>query len=415
MKEGNEVQVTGMGVITPVGIGVSRYTDALREGTTSFSIATFEQGNRLFRFPVAKGMENFSLDELNLDKTLIDKAKGLRHISGSASAGVYCALEAWADAGLADAGISPDRIAIVSAGSNTQQASLEVVRDKCREKLQFMNPNYGFNFFDTDCMSAISAILKISGEGHAISAASASGNMGIIQGCRLIGSGEYDIVLVVAPFMELSIYEWQGFTALGAMAVINEGQFPEQICRPFDTGHAGFVYGQSAGCLILESARHAADRQRKAYGTIAGYGANLDASRGPEPAAAGEEKAMKAALKSAGLTAAQIDYVNTHGTASLAGDKAEVAALLAVGLEGVSANSTKSLIGHALSAAGLVEAISCLIQMKEGFLHVNNNLTNPISSQINWVREKAVSADISYAVNNSFGFGGINTSIIIKR
>ncbi|WP_136667785.1 beta-ketoacyl synthase N-terminal-like domain-containing protein [Flavobacterium sp. H122] len=412
------VKVTGMGVVTPIGIGLSQFTSGLKKGTTNFSRMEFNHSRSSFSFPVAK-VNDFNLSgligEINVNERIIEKTKRLRNISASTSFGVYSALEAWADAGLTDANIDLTRVAIVSGGTNTQQASLKEIQDKYREKLQFMNPNYGFNFFDTDLVGVLSELFGIRGEGHVIGAASASGNMAIIQGARLIKSNEYDLIIVVAPLMELSIYEFQGFTSMGAMAVISEGMDPSEICRPFDEAHCGFVNGQSAGCMILESEEHAAKRGKNAYGSIAGYGLNMDANRNPNPSIEGEEKAMRSAMINAGVNFQEIDYVNTHGTASKIGDKTEIEALLSIGLEGVKANSTKSLIGHALSAAGVVESIASLLQMKYNFLHPNNNLINPINDKIYWIKEESKSMVLNYTMSNNFGFGGINTSIIFKK
>ena len=412
------IKVTGMGVVTPIGIGLNEFTRALKNGATNFSQVEFEHEESLFIFPIAK-VNNFNLSELvteiNIDRKIIDKVKRLRNISTSASFGVYCALEAWIDAGLDDTNVDLTRVAIVSSGTNTQQDTLKIIQDKYREKLQFMNPNYGLNFFDTDVVGVLSELLGIRGEGHVIGAASASGNMAIIQGTRLIKSKEYDLVLVVAPLMELSIYELQGFTSMGAMAVIKDGQSPSEICRPFDESHCGFIYGQSAGCMILESEEHASKRGKNDYGSIAGYGLSMDANRNPNPSVEGEYNAMRAAMINAGISSKEIDYVSTHGTASSIGDKTEVEALLSMGLEGVKANSTKSLIGHALSAAGVVESIASLIQMRDDFLHHNNNLINPISDKIDWIKGEPQSKIMNYAMSNNFGFGGINTSIILKK
>jgi malonyl-ACP decarboxylase len=414
----NRIEVTGMGVITPIGIGLHQFTDGLKEGKTNFSLAEFEHNDQHFKFPIGKVNDfNFQekMTEINLNEGIINKAKKLRNISVSAAYGVYCALEAWADAGLQNTPVDLTKVAIVSGGTNTQQASLKILQDKHREKLQFMNPNYGLNFFDTDIIGILSEVLAIKGEGHSIGAASASGNMAIIQGSRLISSKEYDVVIVVAPLMDLSIYEYQGFTTLGAMAGIPEGAGPAEICKPFDAKHCGFVYGQSSGCLILESGEHAAKRGKHSHGSIAGYGINLDANRSPNPSVEGEQKAMQAAMMKASVSPKQISYINTHGTASVIGDITEVEAILSAGLEGVKANSTKSLIGHGLTAAGVVESIAGIIQLKENFLHPSHNLINPISDRIDWIKGGAQQVSLDYVMSNSFGFGGVNTSVIIKN
>lgn len=412
------VHVTGMGVITPIATGTAQFSSALAEGKTNFSSIDISHGSQQFRFAVARA-DQFDLQKqvagLPLEEELTGRAKRLRNISASAAYSVFCTLEAWADAGLNHAGVNPERIAIVTAGSNIQQSALYSVQEKYREKTRFLPPHYGLNFFDTDITGILSELLSVKGEGFSVGAASASGNMAIIQGHRLVCSNEYDVVIVTAPLMDLSIYEYQGFVALGAMAEMTADAIPSELCRPFDAGHRGFVYGQSAGCLILEPAEHAAKRGRRSYGAIAGYGLGMDANRNPNPSVTGELRAMQSAMNHAGISAKDIDYVNTHGTASKIGDETEVAALVEAGLKDVRANSTKSLIGHGLSAAGLVECIASLVQMKDGFMHPSRNLANPISGDIRWAGETAEPAEINYALSNSFGFGGISTSIVIKK
>jgi malonyl-ACP decarboxylase len=414
-KLNNKVKVTGMGVITPIGIGLKSFSEALKKGESNFSKISFTE--EAFEFPIGK-VNDFCFKEqitkIGLSSELEKKAKRLRNISESTAYGVFCALEAWKDADF-NTDIDVTRVAIISGGSNTQQASLQSIQDKYRNKLHFLNPTYGFNFFDTDVVGTVSEILGIKGEGTSIGAASASGNIAMIQGSRLIHSDEYDVVIVIAPMMNLSIYEYQGFTALGAMAKINENQQPSEIYKPFDQEHCGFVYGQSAGCIILESNDHASKRGKTSYGTISGYGTSLDANRKPNPSQEGEEVAMQKAIQMAQIDPKHIDYVNTHGTGSVIGDKTEISALVSIGLSEVKANSTKSLIGHGLSAAGVVESIASFIQMKENFLHINKNLVKPIDDQIFWVKDQPLETDIKYTMSNSFGFGGVNTSIILKK
>lgn len=413
----NIVVVTGMGVITPIGISVPSFSKGLREGNTNFSKISLEKEGALFEYPIAEVRDfNFKAEiaKIGLDETLAIKAKRLRNISRSSEYGLYSALEAWKNAELGnDTDLS--RVAIVSGGSNTQQFDLHKVYDKYADRLQFLNPNYGFNFFDTDLVGILSELLGVKGEGYSIGAASASGNMAIIQGSRLIKSNEYDVVIVIAPLMDISIYEYQGFTALGAMARIEEQSVLSEIYRPFDTKHSGFVYGQSAGCMILESRQHASGRGMEEFVSIEGYGIHMDANRNPNPSMEGEQQAMRSAMKSANITIDEIDYISTHGSGSIVGDKTEVEALLSLGLKGVQANSTKSLIGHSLSSASMVEAIASIIQMKEGFLHKSNNLIEAINDDINWVKGASHTVNIDCTLSNSFGFGGINTSIILKN
>ena len=413
-----KVVVTGLGVLTPIGVGLTSFIQALRNGKTNFSEVEFEHLGLQYQYPGAL-INDFEykseIEKLPLKDDLKKKAKQLRNLSVGTTHGIYTAMEAWLDSGLNNTNINSEKVALITSGSNTQQGTLFKTQERYREKLQFMNPTYGFGFFDTDIIGCLSELLGIRGEGHSIGAASASGTMALIQGCRLIAGGDYDVVFVVAPSMELSIYEYQGFTALGAMATLKDDKNISQLNNPFDKEHCGFVYGQNAGALILESENHAAKRKAKIKAAISGYGIVMDANRNPNPSAIGEAKSMRKALSMGNIFPEQIDYINTHGTASVIGDQTEVEAIVSLGVQGVKTNATKGLIGHGISSAGIVEAIASILQMNHGFIHPNPNLKNPITNSLGLMKQKSETASINYALSNSFGFGGINTSILLKN
>jgi len=270
------------------------------------------------------------------------------------------------------------KVAIVACGNNFQSGNQMGLQEKYRKKLKLLNVNYGMNFLDTDLIGITSELLNTKGEGYTIGAASASGNMGLVQGARLIESGDYDVVIVIAPMMEMSIYEYVGFTEMSAMSTLKEDKKASAICRPFDKDHSGFVFGENAGCIVLESSEHLNKRSAKSWGQIKGAGVVLDGNRNPNPSMEGESAAMNKALRKAGVPSSEIDYVNMHGSSSPLGDRTEVEATQHVGLNNAWANSTKSLIGHGVVAAGLVEAVASTIQLNEGFVHASNNLDDPI-------------------------------------
>lgn len=412
------VEITGMSAVTPIGIGVAAFSDALKKGSSNFSIVNIELENQAFRFPIAK-VEEFEFKSLvkglDLPEYIQKKAMRLRNISRGAAFGVYSALDAWTQSNLNKSEIDLSRVAIVVCGNNFQRGHQMEIQEKYRQKLKHLNPSYGLNFLDTDLVGIISDLLHIRGEGYTIGAASASGNMGLIQGTRLVENGDYDVVIVVAPMMEMSIYEYIGFTEMGAMASLNDTIDVTNLCRPFDKKNAGFVFGENAACLILESEEHSKKRNVNSLGQIKGTGIVLDGNRNPDPSATGEAEAMQKALNNAGIKKEDISYINLHGSASPLGDRTEIEALLKVGFKKVLANSTKSLIGHGIVAAGLVEAVASIIQLNEGFVHKSNNLSEPISEEIKLTLEKKEDAELDWCITNSYGFGGINTSVVIKK
>ena len=259
------VEVSGYGAATPVGIGSKKLEIALREGKSNFSVVEFDHSESL-RFPGAM-INDFDLKSLLQDLQLPEefgkKARRFRNISFGTSCAIYCALEAWHAAGLFDAPIVSERIAIVAGGSNTQIQDTLSLREKYAEKLKFTSPNHAINLFDTDVNGVISELLNIKGEGFSVGGASASSSMALVQAHRLFDTGLYDAVMVIAPMINLSAYEFSSFTNLGAMATLGDERAPEELCRPFDTGHAGFVYGQNNGCIILETAESAKKRKRE--------------------------------------------------------------------------------------------------------------------------------------------------------
>jgi malonyl-ACP decarboxylase len=323
--------------------------------------------------------------------------------------------EAWQDARLTSEAVNPQHIGLVVGGSNLQQRYQQQIWQRYQARPEFLRPTYGLAVWDTDLVGLLSQCFQIQGEGYSVGAASASGALAVIQAARQIQLGLTDVSIAVGALCDISAWECQGLSNLGAMGSERFAAAPELACRPFDREHDGFIYGEGCGVLILENATHAQQRGITSYGRLAGWGFALDGNRSPAPSPQGEERAMKAALSSARLQPEQIDYVNTHGTGSPLGDETEVAALKSVGLSHCLLNATKSLTGHCLTAAGAVEVIATLLQMNASFCHPTRNLHKPIDSTLRFVKETTVEANIQYAISNSFGFGGVNAALAIAK
>ncbi|KAG9600431.1 hypothetical protein KCV01_g7953, partial [Aureobasidium melanogenum] len=303
------------------------------------------------------------------------------------------------------------RIGLVVGGNNVQQRELVLVQEAFRDRAAYLRPTYGLGFMDTDLSGACTSRFGIRGAGFTVGGASASGQLAIIQARHMVASGQLDACIAVGALMDLSHWECRGLRALGAMGSTRFAEHPAKACRPFDAAHDGFIFGECSAAIVIESEASATRRHRPAYGELTGWGLAMDANRQPDPSVDGEARAMTEALERAGWDGGDIEYVNPHGTGSVIGDETEVAALRRVGVSGAAINATKSLTGHGLTAAGAVEVVATLLQLREGRLHPTLNLDDPIAPDLPWVRGDAVATRARKALSLSMGFGGINTAL----
>lgn len=396
-----------MGVLTAIAQTLPDFTQALFEQNTAFGY---------LKRPGREGKEPFlgaELPDLDIQSKLPEHRGLLRTASWSSQVATLALSQAWQDAQLdaaiASGTINPKRIGLVVGGSNFQQRSHQELWQKYQSKPQFIRPTYGLTVWDTDMVGILSQCFPIRGEGYTVGCASASGALAIIHAARQILTGETDVSIAVGALFDLSSWECQGLRNLGAMGSDKFRDQPELACRPFDQDHDGFIYGEGCGVLVLERADL---REVEIPGTLLGWGLALDGNRATDPSQAGEERAMQTALTMAGLQPEQVNYVNTHGTSSPLGDRTEAAALKGIGLSHALVNSTKSLTGHCLTGAGVVEAIATLLQLKAQRCHGTHNLIHPIDPDLNWVTEASRPAEIEYAISNSFAFGGMNAAIV---
>jgi 3-oxoacyl-[acyl-carrier-protein] synthase II len=260
----------------------------------------------------------------------------------------------------------------------------------------------------------------LKGPNHAVVTACSTGAHAIGDAARLIALGDAEVMVAGGAESAVNRLALAGFAACKALSTgFNDS--PKQGSRPYDRDRDGFVMGEGAGCVVLESLEHAQARGAKIYAEVIGYGLSGDAYHitAPSPEGDGAYRSMAMALKRAGLTAADIDYVNAHGTSTPMGDEIELRAverLLGNAAGQVSMSSTKSSIGHLLGAAGAVEAIFCVLAIRDGVAPPTLNLDNPsVETAIDLVPHKAKARKIDVALSNSFGFGGTNASLVLRR
>jgi malonyl-ACP decarboxylase len=302
-------------------------------------------------------------------------------------------------------------VGIVVAGSNLQLGRAWQAYEKYRTEPAYLSPRHGYEFYDTHVMALIAEILDLCGPGFTVGGASASGNVAILAGLDMVRHGRAAACLVVGPLPELSPAELQALGAMGALA-------PEGgACRPFDRSAAGFVPGEACAAVLLESDASAAARGATPLAEIAGAWTGLGGSHLPAPDVDSELRAMVGALQDADADIAELDYVSAHATSTPAGDLVECEALrrlLGGRAKDVPVNATKSLVGHALHAAGVVELVALIVQMRGGFVHGTAGLTDPIADDLWLVGPQALDRRIGLGLSNSFGFGSIATSVAVR-
>lgn len=411
-SEAASLAITGVGITSAIGQGRRAFADALLAGEHRFAVmrrpgrqASDPHGGDATAFVGAE------IGRLALPETL--QASKLRNASWTAQVALATLQEAWDDAGLCD--LDPTRIGLIVGGSNVQQREIAETILKYREKVEFIRPTHAMSFMDTDLCGLCSETFGIRGLAISVGGASASGQLAVIQAAEAVRSGRLDACIALGALMDLSAFECQAFRSLGAMGSDRFGATPPLACRPFDADHDGFIYGESCAAVVLRRDDGTLPAAAKRYATLEGWALAWDGNRNPNPSLDGEVTVIRGALAMAGLTAKDIDYVNPHGTGSAVGDETELAALRACGLAHARINTTKSLVGHGLSAAGIVELVAVLLQMEAGHLHPSRNLERPIDPGFGWVGTEAVEHRIARALNMSMGFGGINTAVCVQR
>ena len=409
------VVVTGLGALTPIGNDVSSYWEALLAGKSGAAeIQQFDAS--LFKTHFACELKGFNVEDH------MDKKEG-RKLDQFSQYAVVTATEAIADSGIMESNPNCDRIGVVW-GSGV--GGLKTFQDEA-ENFFAGDGTPRFNPFFIPKMIAdiasghISIKFGLRGPNYVTVSACASSTNAIIDAFNLIRLGKADAIVTGGSDAAVNQMGMGGFNALKALSTRNDA--PLTASRPFDLDRDGFVLGEGSGALILEELEHALKRGAKIYAEVAGGGMSGDAYHmtAPHPEGIGARNTMLAALEDAEMTADQIDYVNVHGTSTPLGDIAEVKAIQAVFGEhayNINISSTKSMTGHLLGAAGAIEAIACVLSVKNDIVPptINHFTDDPeLDTKLNFTFNTAQKRTVNVALSNTFGFGGHNTSVIVKK
>jgi 3-oxoacyl-[acyl-carrier-protein] synthase II len=403
-----DVVVTGLGATTPLGGDVASTWDAMLAGRSGVTALTQEWAAQL---PVRIAAQ------LAVDPSEVIERVKMRRLDRSEAIALVAAHQAWADAGLADSGLDPERLA-VSFGSGIGGASTLLNQDDILEQSgpRRVSPHTVPMLMPNGPAAWVGLELGAQAGVHSMASACATGAEALSLGLDIIRSGRADVVMAGGTEAVIHPLPIAGFAAMRAMSTRNDE--PEKASRPWDKGRDGFVLGEGAGALVLERADHAAARGATVYARLAGAGITSDGYDivQPHPEGLGGIRAMRRALQDAGLTGADIAHVNAHATATPVGDMAEIHGVkVAIGDHPV-LTSTKSMSGHLLGAAGALESIATILAIRDSVVPPTINLDDPDDNlSLDVAAHKARSLDIPAALNNSFGFGGHNVALIFAR
>jgi 3-oxoacyl-[acyl-carrier-protein] synthase II len=403
-----DVVVTGLGATTPLGGDVASTWDAMLAGRSGVKPLTPEWAEQL---PVRIAAP------LAVEPSEVIERVRLRRLDRSEAIALIAANQAWADAGLAGAGLDPERLG-VSVGSGIGGAMTLLNQDDILEQSgpRRVSPYTVPMLMPNGPAAYVGLELGAKAGVHSMASACATGAEALSLGMDIIRAGRADVVIAGGTEAVIHPLPIAGFAAMRAMSTRNDE--PEKASRPWDKGRDGFVLGEGAGVLVLERADHAAARGATVYARLAGAGITSDGYDivQPHPEGEGGIRAMRRALRDSGLSATDIVHVNAHATSTPVGDMTEVHGIrVALGDHPV-LTSTKSMSGHLLGAAGALESIATILAIRDSVVPPTINLDDPDDGlTLDVVAHKARHMDIPAAMNNSFGFGGHNVALIFAR
>jgi 3-oxoacyl-[acyl-carrier-protein] synthase II len=414
------VVITGLGLVTPLACGVEETWSRLLAGQSGASpITKFKVDDLATKIACQVPRGDGSVGTFNPDQWV--DAKEQRRMDDFIIYGLAAATQAVRDSGW-EPKTEEERYrtgVLIGSGigglDGIEQASILVHEKGPRRLSPFFIPGRLINLVS----GYVSIEHGYKGPNHAVVTACATGAHAIGDAARLIAFDDADVMIAGGAESAVCRIGIAGFNACRALSTAFNDN-PTKASRPYDKDRDGFVMGEGAGIVVLEEYEHAKARGAKIYGEVRGYGLSGDAYHITAPSEDGDGgyRAMQMALKRAGIAASDIDYVNAHGTSTMA-DGIELGAverMLGNAASKTAMSSTKSSIGHLLGAAGSVEAIFCLLAMRDGIVPPTINLDNPdVTTQIDLVPNKAQKRDVNIAMSNSFGFGGTNAALIVSK
>jgi 3-oxoacyl-[acyl-carrier-protein] synthase II len=409
------IVVTGIGALTPIGNNLDAYWESLINGVSGADMIT--------QFDASKFKTRFACEIKGFDPEAFMEKKEARKLDRFSQIALVASDQAVLDAGITKENVDHDRVGVIFAsgigGLNT--FTDEVTNFVHGDGTPRFNPFFIPKMILDIAAGQISMKHGFRGPNFAVVSACASSTNAIIVAMDNLKLGKADIIITGGAEAVIGIAGMAGFNAMKAMSERNDD--PKTASRPYDKDRDGFIMGEASGVLVLEELEHAKRRGAKIYCEVVGGGATADAYHltAPHPEGLGAKNVMNAALRDAGMQANEIDYINTHGTSTPLGDIAEAKAITAVFGEhsyNLNISSTKSMTGHCLGAAGVIEAIACIQAVIHDIIPptINHFTDDPeLDPKLNFTFNKAQKRVVNAALSNTFGFGGHNACVIVKK
>jgi len=409
-----KVVVTGLGALTPIGNSTSDYWNALLAGVSG--------ANPITHFPTENFKTKFACELKGFNVSDFLDNKEAKKMDDCAQYAMVATMEALLDSGLNITKCNPERIGVIlGTGIGGFYSSYESA--KIFVENNFV-PHFNPFFIPKVLANLVSGYIALQygfkGPNYVVSSACASAANAMIDACQMLQLGKADIVISGGSEACIVPTAIGGFNAMRALSTRNDN--PQTASRPFDQDRDGFVMGEGAGIIILESYDHAIARGAKIYAELAGTGITEDVYHvvAPQPEGEAAIRSMRLAVEDAGLQLTDINHINTHGTSTPLGDISEakaIAALFGEHTPNIVVNSTKSMIGHLLGAAPAVEAIAVIKAIEQGIIPPNINLFHKDEAipELNFASQEAVNQPVNAALSNSFGFGGHNVTLLFKK
>ncbi|EOS46230.1 beta-ketoacyl-ACP synthase II [Lachnospiraceae bacterium JLR.KK009] len=405
------VVVTGMGAVTPIGLNIEEFWEGLKNGRTGFSeITQFDTTD--FKVKVAASVKGFE------GKNYMD-VKSAKRMELFCQYAVAAAKEALEQSGIQMDQEDPYRVGCaIGSGVGSLQAFEREHKRMLERGPSRINPLLVPLMITNMAAGNVSIQFGLKGKSLNVVTACATGTHSIGEAFRTIQMGDADVMVAGGTESAITPIGIGGFTALTALSSCND---VDRCSIPFDKDRSGFVMGEGAGVVVLEELEHAKERGAHILAEIAGYGATSDAFHITSPAedGMGAAVAMKNAVRDAGVSPEEVEYINAHGTSTHHNDLFETRAIkLAFGEHAyqMKINSTKSMIGHLLGAAGAVEVIACILQMQNDYIHATVGLQESEDElDLDYMKGNGINKKFNYALTNSLGFGGHNASLLVKK